>query len=138
MTRKEAGKDDVADQLEELRLSRERQRAEEKLQKELKEDLVEIVEEMGEFWYIDSEGNKRYAYYSDSELKDVDIEELEAAVEAGLLDPSVIDEVAPRKVDITALDNAVRAGRIPRPVAKKAVRLVHGRKTIRYSDPIGG
>lgn len=138
MSRKEAGKDDVADKLEELRLSRERQREEERLQKELKEDLVPVVEDMGEFWFIDSEGNKRYAYYSDSELKHVDIEELEEAVDAGLLDPGVLDEVAPRKVDLDALDNAVRAGRIPRPVAKKAVSLVRGRKTIRYSDPHGG
>jgi len=65
----------------------------------------------------------------------VDVEGLEQAIEEGLVPESVLDEVAPRKVDLDAFDTAMKAGRIPPQVVRKVLTIQKGRQTVKYSDP---
>lgn len=126
---------DEADRAKELARLKEIRDEKAKLEREekgLREDLVPFIEEVGSYLYVDEAGNKWMAYYSDSDMTLLDIDELEAAVEAGLVPESVLELVAPRQPDLEALKQALNAGRIPKPVAKKCISIEKSRKTVRY------
>lgn len=123
---------DRAKELARLERVREEIRRLKREEEDLKEDLVPFIEEVGSFMFVDDDGNKWMAYYSDSDMTILDIDELEAAVEAGLVKETVLELVAPRKMDGEMLKQALDSHRIPREVAKRCVRIEKSRKTVRY------
>lgn len=131
--REKATEHDRAKELARLREIRDEKKRLSKEEEDLRGDLVPFIEEVGSFLYVDEYGNKWMAYYSDSDMTVLDIDELEAAVDAGLVAESVLELVAPRQPDLEALKQALNAGRIPKPVAKKCITIEKSRKTVRYT-----
>lgn len=126
--------DDRAKALERLREVRDQQAELKKEGEDLKEDLLPFIQDLGTFLYEDEHGNKRVAYYSDSEMTVLDIDELIACVEEGLVTESVLELVAPRTQDAAALKRAMQSKRMSREVIRRCVRLEHTRQTIRFKE----
>lgn len=84
-------------------------------------------------YFIDDTGVKRYAARINPELKEVDLELLDL-----LVPYDVLDEVAPRKVDMAAFQLAAAAGRIPKEVLVRVARIVPGSPRITFGNPNSG
>jgi hypothetical protein len=133
-TRKSASEDDRAKALERLRDIRARQAALKREEKDIKEDLLPFIKDLGTFPYLDEHGVKRWAYFSDSEMTILDIAELERCIEEGLIRESILELVAPRKADTELLKQALQAGRIPKTVIRRCISIEHSRETIRFGN----
>jgi len=103
---------------------------------QLRDALVDQLKAEGPRYYLDEEGNKRYAYVVQPEPVEVDMDELLALYEAGELPQSLMDKIAPRKVDKEALRRAVSKGQITRAQFTKVAKLVKGTAHVSFSDPV--
>ena len=79
---------------------------------QLRDQVVKYLKTDGPRYYLDGDGNKRYAFAVSPERTVVDVDALQAMVDAGELDAGVLEEVAPRKANVEAFRRACQTERL--------------------------
>lgn len=131
--RASASEDDRAAQAKRLRDVRKEKAALEREEREIKEDLLPYVEDIGSFVYLDPDtGEKIVAYFSYSDMTVLDLDELQRCVDEGLVRETVFEMVAPRQPDLKELKAAMAARRLPKKVIQRCVRLEKDRETVKF------
>jgi hypothetical protein len=133
-TRKEVEADDRARELERLRQIRAEKAELDREEKDIKENHLDYIHDVGSYLYVDDNGHKWMAYYSDSEFTILDIDEFMRCVDEGLVPESLLELIAPRKTDTEALKHAMASHRMPKSVIRRCVSIEHARPTIRYKE----
>lgn len=94
----------------------------------LRDKIARELAHDGPRYYLDDEGNKRYAWQTTPETVQVDIDLLMELDEAGEVPFDLLDKVAPRQVNRAGLRSAIQSGALsPEQVVKIA--------TITYQTP---
>lgn len=92
--------------------------------------------EHGPRYFIDENGDKRYAYAVQPEPVEVDMDELMAMYEDGELSTEVMDQIAPRRVDKEGLRRVVSRKKITPAQFTRFAKLRKGTAFVQFSDPI--
>jgi len=98
--------------------------------------LLKLLKDEGPRYFIDAEGNKRYAYPVQPEQVEVDMDELLVAFAKGEISEETYNRVAPRKIDRDELRRAVSKGDVPAAVFARIATLVPKTGHVGFSDPI--
>lgn len=97
----------------------------------MRDELVARVKGKPRF-FIDEQGQRVYAHAQIPARLIVDTRLLEDAEMDNKLSYEVLDEVAPRKVDMPAFRRAIAAGRVPDDVLVTAASMVDGTGYVRF------
>lgn len=130
---------DTEDQLVELFeivISRREDPAEKRRYEGKRDEMVQVLAEHGPRYFIDAEGNKRYAYVVAPESVEVDLDELEAAHAEGKISDQTLEDVAPRKIDKEEFRKAVSRGDIDPATFVRVATIVQKTRHVGFSDPI--
>ena len=101
-----------------------------------RDELVKQLAEEGPRYFLDSDGNKRYAFVVAPEVVEVDYDEVIKCIEEGLIPDDVVDKVWPRKLDKDALRRAVSKGDISDEVFVRIAEFVKKTAHVGFSDPV--
>lgn len=134
------GDDDMDTKLQQLKEARQVEKDAKRTSEKIRDEILDEIHELGQYYFIDADGTKRRAFYSESDSTVVDLDELEACLEEDLISRTVYEEVAPRKADLGALQTAAASGRIPQAVLARTTTIVPGgrSKTVKFGDPTDG
>lgn len=128
---------DREEKLARLKQARETAAAEKELADRLRDELIKDLEGEGQVFFVDADGVKRRAYYSESDATKIDLEELRACVTRHELRKDVYDEIIKIAPDLEKIKHAIATGRIPQAVVAKTMKVIPGgkSKTIKFGDP---
>lgn len=110
---------------------------------ELRDLLAKRLHKEGPRYFIDLNGQKRYAYAVIPEPIEVDVDELIAMNHDGEISDKLLDEIAPRKMDMGAFTRAAARGtkknpRSPGITPEQLMRVARKRKGtghVRFAKP---
>lgn len=90
----------------------------------LRKIATTLLNEGGPRWYLDIDGVKRFAYVVTPETIVVEVADVVALRDEGVITDEELDRVAPRKVKNDEFKRLMALGRIPKDRAKKIARIV--------------
>ena len=90
----------------------------------LRRIATNMLAESGPRYFLDAQGNKRYAYNVSPETIVVEVADAEALYDDGIITKEELDRLAPRKVKNDEFKRLMALGRIPKERAKKIGRIV--------------
>ena len=107
----------------------------------LRDQLVAQLKREGPRYFVDPQGQKRYAYAVTPETVDVDVAELERMYRRGEVPEEVLDEVAPRKLDRDGFRRAASRRDASRKLTRQQVAKVSqivpkGKGHVGFSKPL--
>ena len=122
-------------QLDELAEQRRKDPVIEQRYEELRDLVAAAILADGPRYYLDIDGEKRYAYAVQPEPVEVDVAELIAMNGRGELAGEVLDQIAPRKVDKEAFRRAASTGRLTKAQVAATCKIIKGTPHVRFADP---
>lgn len=102
----------------------------------LRDHVTAELAKSGPRYFLDDDGNKRYAFAVLPESVVPDIEEIVELAEEGKLPKLDIEKVFPRKVDTEELRRALAKRQIPKEVVAKHIHIVPKTGHTRFADPV--